>query len=54
MQGVVIEGYPKTKEQFDNLKTMKLQPSLIVAIDSPLELSQSRSTVATERLQSRH
>lgn len=35
MQGFVLEGYPKNMEQFDNIKNMKLTPTLIVAIDTP-------------------
>jgi adenylate kinase len=45
IQGVVIEGYPKNKEQFENIKNMKLLPSFIVAIDTPKELSQNRSNL---------
>ncbi len=45
MQGVVLEGYPKNKEQFDNLRTLKLQPSLLVTIDAPSELSLSRANL---------
>jgi hypothetical protein len=36
MQGFVIEGYPKTKEQYDNIKNMKLCPTMVVAIDTPI------------------
>jgi len=43
MQGFVIEGYPKNKEQYENMKSMKLNPSLIVAIDTPIEHSRSHS-----------
>ena len=39
MQGFVLEGYPKTKEQFDNIKNMKLNLTLTVAIDTPIEES---------------
>lgn len=42
MQGFVLEGYPKSKEQFENIKNMKLDPTMIVAIDTPKEVSESR------------
>jgi hypothetical protein len=35
MQGFVLEGYPKNNEQFKNLKSMKLNPTLIVALNTP-------------------
>lgn len=44
MQGFVLEGYPKNQQQFDNLRNMKLSPTMIVAIDAPLELISTRST----------
>ena len=46
MQGFVIEGYPKNQEQYDNVKDMKLSPSMIVAIDTPIEHSKSRNTLS--------
>jgi adenylate kinase len=45
MQGFVLEGYPKNREQFENIKNMKLDPTLIVAIDAPLELIKTRSQI---------
>jgi len=36
MQGFVLEGYPKKQQQFDNLRNLKLSPTMIVAIDAPL------------------
>lgn len=33
MQGFVLEGYPKTKEQYDNLKSLNIRPTLTVVID---------------------
>ena len=39
MQGFILEGYPKSKEQLDNLKNMKLNPTMIIAIDTPIEVS---------------
>jgi len=43
MQGFVIEGYPKNKEQYDNIKSMKLNPTMIVAIDTPINHSRTHS-----------
>lgn len=34
LQGFVLEGYPKNKDQFENIKNLKLNPTLIVAIDA--------------------
>lgn len=34
MQGFILEGYPKTKEQLDNIKNMKLDPTMVIAIDT--------------------
>jgi adenylate kinase family enzyme len=53
MQGFVLEGYPKNKEQFDNLKNMKLAPTMVVAIDTPREASQGRSNVDHDTFQTR-
>lgn len=39
MQGFVLEGYPKTKEQLENMRNLKLQLTMIVGIDAPKELS---------------
>ena len=33
MQGFVLEGYPKTKEQYENLKSLNVRPTLTVVID---------------------
>ncbi len=44
MQGFVLEGYPKNQAQLENLKNMKLSPTLVVALDAPLDLLQSRTT----------
>jgi adenylate kinase family enzyme len=54
MQGFVLEGYPKSKEQLDNLKNMKIDPTMIVAIDSPKELSQSRSQLSSASFEQRY
>ena len=43
MQGFILEGYPKTKEQLDNIKNMKLDPTMVIAIDTPKQLCQQRS-----------
>lgn len=53
MQGFVLEGYPKTKEQFDNIKNMKLDLTMIVGIDTPKELSQRRSDISQEKFDGR-
>jgi hypothetical protein len=42
MQGFVLEGYPKDKEQFKNIKNMKLNPTLIVALDASKEVCEKR------------
>lgn len=44
MQGFVLEGYPKNQAQMENLKNMKLSPTLIVALDAPLEVLKTRAT----------
>lgn len=33
MQGFVLEGYPKTQEQYENLKSLNVRPTLTVVID---------------------
>lgn len=33
MQGFVLEGYPKTQEQYENLKSLNIRPTLTVVID---------------------
>lgn len=38
MQGFILEGYPKTKEQLDNIKNMKLDPTMVIAIDTTKQL----------------
>jgi adenylate kinase len=43
MQGFVLEGYPKNQQQFDNLRNMKLAPTMVVAIDAPLQLLSGRT-----------
>ena len=53
MQGFVLEGYPKNREQFENIRNMKLSPTLIVAIDAPLELVAQRSQSEPAKLQAR-
>ena len=53
MQGFVLEGYPKSPEQFDNLKNMKLDLTMIVAIDTPQEVSQKRSNCSADALTQR-
>lgn len=53
MQGFVLEGYPKNREQFENIRNMRLSPTLIVAIDAPLELVQQRCPADPAKLQSR-
>lgn len=42
MQGFVLEGYPKDQAQFENLKSMRINPTLIVALDCPIEVSAKR------------
>lgn len=42
MQGFVLEGYPKNKDQFENIKNMKLNPTITVAIDTSAEVSEKR------------
>ncbi len=54
MQGVVIEGYPKNKEQFDNIKNMKLRPTLIVGIDTPKQLSETRCKTNKDKFSVRY
>ena len=34
MQGFVLEGYPKTKDQWENLKNLRLNPNFIIGIDA--------------------
>jgi adenylate kinase family enzyme len=33
MQGFVIEGFPKTKQQYENIKNLNLRTTLTVVID---------------------
>lgn len=33
MQGYVIDGYPKTKEQLDQLDDLKINPSFIIILE---------------------
>ena len=33
MQGYVIEGFPKTKQQYENIKNLNLRTTLTVVID---------------------
>lgn len=35
MQGFVLEGYPKTKEQWKNLKNLRISPNFILGLDTP-------------------
>ena len=49
MMGFVLEGYPKNKEQFENIKHMKLNPTLLVAIDTPRDVSQERSNCSIDK-----
>lgn len=53
MQGFVLEGYPKTKEQLDNIRNMKLDLTMIVGIDTPKALSQQRSNIPQEKFDAR-
>lgn len=53
MQGFVLEGYPKNKEQYDNIKNMKLAPTMLIAIDTPKEVSQRRSNVDNSTFEAR-
>lgn len=54
MQGFVLEGYPKTKEQLDNIKNMKINLTMLVGIDAPKELSERRCNIPTEKLAARY
>lgn len=54
MQGFVIEGYPKNPQQFDNIKNMKLSPTMIVAIDAPKPLSASRNKADPAHFETRY
>ena len=42
MQGFVVEGYPKTTSQWENLKNMRVKPNFIIGIDTPEELLKER------------
>jgi adenylate kinase len=44
MQGFVLEGYPKTEEQYDNLKNLNIRPTLTVNIDLSEEQSLNRGS----------
>lgn len=35
MQGYVVEGYPKNKEQLENLKNLHINPNFIIGINPP-------------------
>ena len=54
MQGFVLEGYPKNKEQFDNIINMKLNPTLTVAIDTPIEVSEKRCDLDPKKFSKRY
>ena len=38
MQGFVLEGYPKTRDQWENMKNLRLSPNFIIGIDASEEL----------------
>lgn len=42
MQGYVIEGYPKNKDQLESLKNMHIYPNFIIGINPPEEILSSR------------
>ena len=42
MQGFVMEGYPKTKQQWENIKNLRLCPNFIIGIDASEELVKNR------------
>jgi adenylate kinase family enzyme len=44
MQGFVLEGYPKNRQQWDNIKNLRIHPNFIIGLDVPEE-------VVLERLQ---
>ena len=54
MQGFVLEGYPKTKQQLENIKNMKLDPTMIISIDTPKEVCEQRSAIDPIKLGSRY
>ena len=54
MQGFVLEGYPKNKDQFENIKNMKLNPTITVAIDTPMEVSEKRNDLDPAKFTKRY
>jgi adenylate kinase len=42
MQGYVIDGFPKTKEQLQELEVMKIHPSFIVVLEASDDVIYSR------------
>lgn len=54
MQGFILEGYPKTKEQLENIKNMKLDPTVIISIDTPKEVCEQRSAIDPAKLSGRY
>ena len=53
MMGFVLEGYPKNQSQMDNIKHMRLNPTLFVAIDTPRAISEQRAACEPDRFATR-
>ena len=48
MQGFVVEGYPKTVSQWENLKNMRVKPNFVIGIDASQGLLHQRFPEAKE------
>lgn len=44
MQGFVLEGYPKNKEQLDNLISLHVSLDFLIAINAPAQVVKSRGS----------
>lgn len=45
MQGFILEGYPKNKDQWKDLRNLKVKPTFFVAIDASLQIVYGRGNV---------